>query len=255
MFKFEGSFRGEKKIALFKELNPSNMKNLLVLISIFWTINSFSQNPNPDLFQTWYLRYVHSNDLSTPYTVSGIVPSIAPTLTISSNLTFTGTGACNTFNGSYTELSDTSWTSQFGSFSEQGLTCSTPLLDTFEDSYFSFLESQIGWYQITPQGNGLTLIMNNPIFGQALFQNFALQTNEFYSDAIEIAPIPSNSKIYLNFKQIPISKIQIINLLGQKLKNIMNNFEEIDISELSSGSYILKIYTDTGIITKKIIKE
>ena len=84
------------------------MKYLLVLISIIYSINCFGQEPNPELFQTWYLYSVMASDASPdPYIVSEINPTIIPSLTIVEDLTFSGIGACNSFNGIFTFSNNT----------------------------------------------------------------------------------------------------------------------------------------------------
>ena len=138
------------------------MKKIFILASIIYSLNCFSQDPNPLLFQTWYLRFVQSNDFAPAYDVISITPTITPTLTISNTLNFTGLGACNTFNGSFTNVDNFSW--NYGSFSESGIVCSPPDHNNFEDNYFGFLQSQLGSYQIYPEGSGLVLRMDNPIF-------------------------------------------------------------------------------------------
>ena len=229
------------------------MKNLFLLVSIIYSLNCFSQDPNPGLFQTWYLRFVQSNDLAPSYDVLLITPTVTPTLTISNTLDFTGVGACNTFNGSFTNV--TNYSGQTGSFSDSGIVCSSQNHNFFEDSYFGFLQSSIWYYQIYTEGSGLVLRMDNPIFGTAIFQNYALKSTEFDLEKIAIYPNPTEARININANQILISKIQIINSFGQNVMTMFDNFEVLDISNLSSGIYILKIDTELGMINKKIIKE
>lgn len=229
------------------------MKYLFLLASIICGVNCFSQNPNPLLFQTWYLQSVQSSDASPLVNVLQISPSITPTLTIPNTLEFTGLGACNTFNGTFTNLTNNSW--QPASFFKSGLDCDTTTHNLFEGNYFSFLQSPLVYYQITPTSGGLTLMMSNQIFGIAVFQNTPLGTKDFDIDTIVIYPNPSKTVVYINTNQLVISKIQILNSLGQNIKTLTNDFEMIDISELSTGVYILKIDTEFGTINKKIIKE
>ncbi len=59
------------------------MKNLFLLIIVFYTINGLAQNP--DLFQTWHLEYVQASDAAPIYQVSEIEPGIHPTLIILEN--------------------------------------------------------------------------------------------------------------------------------------------------------------------------
>jgi len=229
------------------------MKHLFLLAFIICSLNCFSQDPNPQLFQTWYLRFVQSNDLAPSYDVLSITPPITPTLTISNTLDFTGVGACNTFNGGFTNVTNYSW--QPAPFSESGLDCGTAIYNQFEDGYFYFLQSSLGYYQIYPEGSGMILRMDNPIFGTAIFQNFPLKTTEFVLERTTIYPNPTKSVIYISANQLVISKIQIINSLGQNVKTIIDDFGIIDISNLASAIYTLKIDTDSGTAYKKIIKE
>jgi hypothetical protein len=231
------------------------MKNLLLffLVWINCGLNCFSQEPNPELFQTWYLINVQSSDLEPLFNVLAFQPTIEPTLTISNTLDFTGVGACNTFNGGFTNLDSSSW--QSAPFSASGLDCGTAINNQFENSYFSFLQSYVGFYQIYPQASGLLLRMDNLIFGSATFLNYSLKTSDFELQQIAIYPNPAKTLIHISTNQLMISKIQIINSLGQNVKTIIDNFENIDISGLSSAFYTLRIDTALGTTYKKIIKE
>ena len=228
------------------------MKNLLLLASIICFINCYSQEPNPELFQTWHLTFLQGSDLDTPINIVEILPAITPSLTISNDLNFIGEAACNTYGGSLTNV--TSDYFEITQFSQSLLTCSSQMQNSFEESYFGFLQS-VSFYQISPHGQGLILTMYNPIFGSAIFQNFALKTTDFTSESLVIYPNPTNSSIFLNLNQLLVSKIQVINSIGQNVKTINSDFESINISDLSSGIYILKIDTELGVINKKIVKK
>ncbi len=51
-----------------------------------------------------------------------------------------------------------------------------------------------------------------------------------------------------------IEKVSIYNLVGQLVKNVGGNHKSIDMSDLSSGTYLVKIQTNEGVIDRKIIK-
>ena len=210
-----------------------------------------AQNTNPQLFQTWYLNFVQASDLDTPYNVFEIEPQISPTLTISNELNYNGVGACNTFEGVFVNtFSDYIESSIFSPTTND---CNFELHNSFESSYFYFLQYG-GTYQIIPQGNGLILIISNPIFGSAVFTNFKLDINDFDFNQITIYPNPIELNFSLKSDKLNISRIQIINSFGQNVKTIQNEFGIIDISNLNSGIYILKIDTEFGILYRKIIK-
>lgn len=229
------------------------MKHLLLSISIICSINCLAQEPNPDLFQTWYLQSVLVSDGSEPtYVVSSIEPSLAPTLTIMEDLTFSGIGACNTFNGTFNlPYSDILETDQFSYSTDD---CGIEIHNDFESAYFNFIQLLAG-YSISSVDNGLILNINTPIFGNATFQNYPLSITEFDLNQIEIYPNPTKSDIYLKPSNNTITKIEIFNSLVQNVKRITHNLETINISDLPNGLYIIKLYSEYGVVNKKIIKE
>ena len=228
------------------------MKQFYLFILLIGSLNCISQNQNHDLFQTWYLRFVQSNDLATPYTVSAITPVISPTLTITDDLNFAGNGACNSFGGTITESAPGEI--QITGFFATLLICNSEIHNSFEQSYFGFMQSA-QFYTIGSERDGLVLTINNPLMGQAVFQNRPLKTKDFQSDLVALYPNPSSDKVFLDATQLTISKIQVVNTTGQTVKTIKNNFGVVEVSDLPSGIYMLKIDTENGTVTKKIVRE
>jgi len=228
------------------------MKYNLLVILILTAFNSDAQDPNPDLFQTWNLNFVQSSDLGTPYEVSEIEPEITPTLTILENYEFNGEGACNIFSGIYSfPSSDTLETSNYSNTNDD---CGVQVHTSFESEFFSFMQIG-GFYEITQEGEGLVLTISNPVFGQAIFRNFTLSTADFDISNIQIYPNPSSDLIFIKSNHNLIEKIEIYNSIGQINKSVVSDFKTLDISELSDGIYILRIYAKNGILNKKIIKK
>ncbi|MBC7641586.1 MAG: T9SS type A sorting domain-containing protein, partial [Flavobacterium sp.] len=58
-----------------------------------------------------------------------------------------------------------------------------------------------------------------------------------------------------NLKNINISSLSIYNALGQVIQVITNPTKSIDVSDLKSGNYFLKIISDKGISNSVFIKE
>jgi pectate lyase len=73
------------------------------------------------------------------------------------------------------------------------------------------------------------------------------------ADAVRIYPNPvrSNMTVIANAK---ITKVEIYSLTGILL-NSTENQNSIDVSELRSGNYLVKIYTTEGFSTQQLIKE
>ena len=228
------------------------MKHLLLSISIICSINCLSQEPNPDLFQTWYLQSFYVSDSGPYYVVSSIEPSIAPSLTFMEDLTFSGIGAFNTFNGNFNfRYSDVLETDQLSYSTDD---CGIEIHNDFESSYLSLIQIMSD-YSISSVDNGLLLSIGTPVFGSATFQNYPLSITEFDLNQIKIYPNPTKSNIYLSPSNKTIIKIEIFNSLGQNVKRITHKFGTINISDLPNGLYIIKIYSEYGVVNKKIIKE
>ncbi len=229
------------------------MKHLFLLASLICSINCFSQDPNPALFQTWYLYDYYSTDDNIHHPVSAITPSISPNLTLTEALTFNGEGACNSFNGTFTSPSANDLI--FNNFSSTLLLCSSADHTSFESGYFSFMQWGGKQYYLSGTGDNMTLILSDPIFINYAFRNYPLTSPHFDLDPITIYPNPAKTTVFLNFNQVMISKIQIINSLGQTVKTVNDGFEEVAIAELPAGIYILKMDTELGTINRKVIKE
>ena len=101
--------------------------------------------------------------------------------------------------------------------------------------------------------------------------SIALQSYHFfyYYNCTENIIINNELNIYLNNSSehiilqnknnLNITNLEIFNTLGQRLKewkNTENNLtSKFDVSNLSSTVYIVKVKTDKGVFTKKIIKQ
>jgi len=78
--------------------------------------------------------------------------------------------------------------------------------------------------------------------------------NEVENAKLQIYPNPVKDEIFIK-SELPITKIEISSLTGTLLI-LENNFNErISVSTLPKGIYLLKVYTDKGVIISKIVKE
>jgi len=74
---------------------------------------------------------------------------------------------------------------------------------------------------------------------------------------IQIYPNPTNSIINLDFGDTEIKQVDVVNITGKTVIQItpVQQKETIDLTAFDKGIYIIKILTDTNVITKKIMKE
>lgn len=84
-----------------------------------------------------------------------------------------------------------------------------------------------------------------------------LSNSDFDFDAIfSLSPVPTKNRLTITAKQtVEISSVSIYNSLGQLVQVETHPNESIDVSDLKTGNYFIKIYTDKGFATSKFIKE
>ncbi len=93
----------------------------------------------------------------------------------------------------------------------------------------------------------------------ANYNSTTLSSGDFeLNDRIIVYPNPFTNQLTIESKE-PIHKVEIFNLLGQKVKNIVfnnptKNSVNIELSDLAQGNYIAKVTSELSINTVKIIK-
>jgi hypothetical protein len=231
------------------------MKKLLLLLFIsLLCFQIKAQDPDPNLFRTWYLTFVQLSDMSAPHWVSSIDPPISPNLRIDENLDFNGVGACNSFNGKFiVTVPEVLASIEFYNTNED---CGFPSHNLIEGDYFIWMSEGPGPYIIDQDANGMTLTFYNFLFGAAIFQDYPLSSSEFNLKDIRIYPNPVKETLRIdNTSTTEIISIKIYDVLGRLVLTEKENVDQIDVSHLDSGVLFVEIETDQGVITKKIIKE
>ena len=116
--------------------------------------------------------------------------------------------------------------------------------------------------QFTKPANNqsVTVFIEDKGAGSKIYaQNFteeilAINNHEFESNLSFVNPVTTNLEV--KFKNT-ISAISIYNILGQtifELKNNSSNEVSINTENWNSGVYLMKLYSDVGVVLKQIIK-
>lgn len=97
------------------------------------------------------------------------------------------------------------------------------------------------------------LLSNNDIIITSIEEQYNYNENR---NIISIFPNPSSDKISLNLGGVSIADLIIYDILGNEIMSIPNysNKSEIDISNLSIGTYTIQIQTSTGSINKRFVR-
>ena len=229
----------------------SKLRLLAVMICILCTLQVRSQDPDPDLFRTWYLKFFQSSDLSTAYNIVQIEPPIEPFLTIEEDLSYAGQGACNSFTGAF--FFPFPETMQSSDWEDTGQGCGVTIHNSFELDYFPYLQEG-GWYQIEQDSQGFTLTISTPIFGTAIFNDYQLSVDENTLDKVALFPNPVLDRLEVVDQFKTLTSVRVYDATGRLLMKVPGSIEEIDVSGYASGMLFVQLVNANGVITKKIKK-
>ena len=99
------------------------------------------------------------------------------------------------------------------------------------------------------------LDITNTIGEVATFYANNLSQEEFLKDSISIYPNPVKDILQIESVGVAIDKVKIYDLSGRLLDSYsFNSYNQIDVSDLQSGVYILKIETKHSTLQRKLIK-
>jgi len=106
----------------------------------------------------------------------------------------------------------------------------------------------------SPIANNTVLTSNRIVWTPS-----ALSLDSVYKTKIAIYPNPSNGVINVNYNDIPVSKIDVVNVLGQVVKSIKldtsssETTESIDLSGNANGLYIINVSTNETSSSYKVV--
>ena len=110
-----------------------------------------------------------------------------------------------------------------------------------------------GWYRFLCMSENGELIYMNPNYESCYL---ITEINEIKNPIIQIYPNPSKEFIRIeNNQNAEIKSITLININGQITKQFDSKKTYLDISEITSGLYILKISYENVVLTEKVIIE
>lgn len=85
-------------------------------------------------------------------------------------------------------------------------------------------------------------------------QTLILSTGEAKTVVTTLYPNPTSDILNIETKQT-ISKIEIFDLSGKLLKTENGKDKKVSVSNLTKGMYLIKLYTENGVINSKFIKK
>lgn len=71
-------------------------------------------------------------------------------------------------------------------------------------------------------------------------------------DSVKVYPNPASTEINISSK-LNLDKVELYDILGKRIISKVKNLETIDVNDLKSGFYVLKIYSEEKSVTKKVV--
>ena len=240
------------------------MKKLLLLLLISASsFQSFAQDPDPDLFQTWYLSS-YSNDLGETFYLADVEPFLSVDMTITDQgEPFMEGIACNQYGGEF--LYDSPNDRLELTFFEICLcgTCNNPPPShvALENDYFEYffgMEGEFYEYVIsTDSGTGIMGLTLESLPGFTLvYQNEPiLGVTEIDSNSFAVTPNPVSDILFITSEGALIQSISIYSISGKRIISEASYANQIDVSSLIAGLYFAEITTSEGKSVQKFIKK
>jgi len=176
------------------------------------------------------------HDLNTPYCPIEVIQQIEVLDTVLPNFTSIVTGMSVDFTNTST-LHDSIWW-DFGD-ATAGTDNDTP----------THVYAAVGTYDVWL--HGYNECSEDSIMIQVTIDDVSIEDYDFN---FKVYPNPANSQVTVN-GLVENSKIDLINIIGETVISQKSNGNSIiiDTDELSNGSYFIKVSTDYGQVTKKLI--
>src|SRR5690554_102203 len=115
-----------------------------------------------------------------------------------------------------------------------------------EDGLITALENGEAWVRATSTED-------DTVFGELLvIVDTTASVDNLVMDSVKIYPNPTNGIVFISTNQ-HISSLEVYNLIGQRVI-AANNTDQIDLSQLNTGTYIIKINTEKGTVSHRIVK-
>jgi heat shock protein HslJ len=225
---------------------------------------------NANLIQTWYLESVTENGITYDAPTDG-----TSSLTLGSDFsnfwgpTVLGTAECNTFTGFYYVSFYNGNSLSISEFTPTEIVCN-PISD-FETAYFSIFgneEDNTFSFEITNNGETLILTavessagLGRSIGDIAVFSDQSLSIDRFQSieNAILLIGNPVKTELQLKLDDTIVNQSLEYSIYATDGKVIQSSkliSDTIDISELSSGLYIIRFQNDNQFVeTHRFIKK
>jgi hypothetical protein len=231
-------------------------KIVFILLCCFTTHKIFAQNP--DLLRTWYMNSVINDFDPTFYRPPPVItqPATITFLDTGDVVNIIGFSGCNAFQ---VHATYGSYNSSYGLINMSSSTTGTDFCSNeysgWEGRFFWMLDSGELTYILTTVNGIDYLDIEHPLMSGIYLQSQPLSVEDTSLTEILIYPNPVTETLYMTNAKEQIKSFVIHNIHGQKVKEVKNSNNSLDVKSLAKGIYFLEIVTIKGKFTHKFIKK
>ena len=96
---------------------------------------------------------------------------------------------------------------------------------------------------------------NDPALNSFDFQTLGIDEISTNMGMVSIYPNPVSDILYIKSKNVVITGLELYNVQGKQQFRVLGNLHQINVESLNNGIYFLKIVSNEGTITKKVVIE
>ena len=233
------------------------MKTIIASINFLIFSFGFTQvQPLED--HTWKLDKIVTADSTL------VVPNEITFNGIFQNPNFYSFGNCVFVDGNLSyDNNNQSYTVNFSSIPFQVCPDEQELMDIeeFFQNEFFFDVFMVSWhepftYAFSTTTNKIYLDITNNEGSVATFYDNFLNQDNFLKQNLFLYPNPVKDRLFIESPNMALEKVNIYDLSGKMVfeQNDISN-DNLDVSHLQSGVYILKIETSVGVVQRKLVKK
>ena len=123
----------------------------------------------------------------------------------------------------------------------------------FGDSTWHFM-NDLGSYSLEVAVIDSFGCVSDSLYLNAWYVDGVLNLNEEISDDLKVYPVPVVNTLTIE-SDTPFDMVEIISVTGELVYSKSGNLGVIDLDYLDRGTYVVRIYTDYNLITRKIVKK
>ncbi|WP_299012185.1 glycoside hydrolase family 9 protein [uncultured Polaribacter sp.] len=128
---------------------------------------------------------------------------------------------------------------------------------SYSETWCSYASNEVTINWNSPLMYAVNALQNYQNKGAAL--SVANESEKDIVDLIQLYPNPTKDKLFVNSGSRKIKNVSIYSIQGKLVFSANNNAQEqlksIDVSNLNTGIYFVKLATDNGFITRRILKK